>query len=734
MMKKKSISILIVLIAISISIFPLYINIIAPLFSENNQEEDNNYPNDDDNQNDEDQIEDMPKYGAEFYVSLVGSDENNGTKGFPFRTLERAKIAIMDLKTTSGLPDDGIVVWIHEGVYELNESLVINSDISGEEGKPVVFKGIPDEHVRLVGAMSINPDEFEIVSDSDDSWDRIDSLAKGNILSINLIENNITNFGQLSIRGFYKTNIAAIELFYNSIPMTLGRWPDKNSNVEGQVNHGFVSIESVVSETSFKYTDERPLRWTETNDTWMHGYWGNMWSDYHLPVQLIDWDNKTIYFKEKPQFGIKSGQPYYAYNLLEEITIPGEWYLDRETGVLYFWPPGPIESSEIYLSMLETPLIFLDETNWVEIQDLIIEMGRTDLIRIKGGNHNRILGCTLRNAGNDAVEISGINNGMEYCDLYNINDRGVLLSGGDRVNLIPANNHIRNCHIFRFSRWCWTYKAAVQIDFASCGNIIAHNHIHDAPHSAILYGGNENTIEYNEIHNVCRFTSDAGAIYSGRQWGWRGNDIQFNFIHHIQSYFEGYGVHGVYMDDCLSGIRVFGNIFYNISGHAIQHGGGRDVIMTNNIMVYCGSGVCADNRGIVRINNIPGDSWNLLEKLSTGGIQYQQDPWAARYPALAAMPNDWTILNDSDTLWLHPEGSIFTHNIGFNDNVFMRETKYNGISVFDKYAEIKDNIENQDPLFVSEETLNFNLNPDSPAFGIPGFISIPFDDIGIQKI
>ena len=35
---------------------------------------------------------------------------------------------------------------------------------------------------------------------------------------------------------------------------------------------------------------------------------------------------------------------YYIENTLEGVNEPGEWYLDRQTGILYFWPTAPIES------------------------------------------------------------------------------------------------------------------------------------------------------------------------------------------------------------------------------------------------------------------------------------------------------------------------------------------------------------------------------------------------------
>jgi hypothetical protein len=357
-------------------------------------------------------------------------------------------------------------------------------------------------------------------------------------------------------------------------------------------------------------------------------------------------------------------------------------------------------------------------------------MTRQNLVEIDGGSDNTLYGCTLRNAGNNGAMVSGVNNGLERCEIYQTGDRGAGISGGVRASLTEAHNFVKNCHIHHFGRWSWTYKPAVSLSGA--GHDVVHNWMHDAPHSAILYSGNEHNIELNDIHDVCRFSSDAGAVYAGRDWGYRGNLIRFNFIHHVQTWFEGYGVHGVYMDDCLSGIHVVGNVFYRVSGHAIQHGGGRDVTMENNIMARCGDALSADSRGISRINNTPGDSWNMLERLTRDGILYQQDPWASAYPRLAAIPNDWAQVSDPGALWLYPQGCVFSRNLGFANTQWIRESNYGGTGTLDKYDEIADNVEDQDPLFVDEDNLDLSLQPGSPAFDIPGFVDIPFDQIGIE--
>jgi len=483
-----------------------------------------------------------------------------------------------------------------------------------------------------------------------------------------------------------------------------------------------------VSDTVWRYHGDRPSRWSDVSDLRFHGFWKHAWADCHAQAASIDTASRTVTLTENPGYGIEAGQPWYVYNLPEEITEPGEWWVDRSTGMLYLWPPAGFDASEILISTLDETVIRVDDAAWIELRDLTVEAARAALVRVEGGSHVSLVGLTLRNAGTDAVVISGSQHRMDHCLVSDVGNGGVRVSGGDRPSLTEAENVVEHSLFRRFGQWEWTYRPAVQLSGA--GHVARHNLMHDAPHSAILYGGNEHTVELNEIHDVCRFSSDAGAIYAGRDWGARGNVIRHNFIHHVETWFEGHGVHGVYLDDCLSGIRVEGNVMYRISGHAIQHGGGRDDVMVNNVVARCGDALSADKRGVDWLssgkpNDTPGDSWNLLEKLQQVG--YQDEPWASRYPACAAIPNDWDAIIAPGALWLYPEGSVFARNVGFANEQWIRASD----ETLAVYAELVDNLEDVDPKFVDEANLDLTLQPDSPAYDIPGFEAIPFGDIGI---
>ena len=381
------------------------------------------------------------------------------------------------------------------------------------------------------------------------------------------------------------------------------------------------------------------------------------WADYHVPVTDLDITNKTITIIQ-PGGGIINGQPYFAYNLLEEITEPGEWYLDRETGILYFWPPAELSDKNISVSLTDTSLIELNNASWITFKDIIIENGRAELVKITGGSHIVIQNSILRNSGSVAVIIDSTESGIENSEIGYTGDGGVIIKGGNRVTLQRANNFIRNNQIHHFGQWVYGYKGGIKIE--GVGQLISNNTLYQSPHLAIQWEGNEHLIEKNEIHDAVRFATDMGAMYSGRNWGWRGNVIRNNFIHDIYSWVQqgDFDVHGVYMDDALSGTQVFGNIFYKIQGFGVLNGGGRDNIIENNIFSFCGAPFFTDNRSVNAITFAQGSSWDLIGKLEADGINFKLDPWASKYPELAEVPMTFST-QDASNHWLYPEGSVF---------------------------------------------------------------------------
>jgi hypothetical protein len=227
---------------------------------------------------------------------------------------------------------------------------------------------------------------------------------------------------------------------------------------------------------------------------------------------------------------------------------------------------------------------------------------------------------------------------VRSCDLFQLGKSGIVLAGGDRRTLEAAGNLAVNNHIHHYGRFQRTYAPGIHVD--GCGQVVRGNRIHDAPHTAVLYAGNEHLFECNEIYRVVMETGDAGAFYTGRDWTSRGNVLRHNFIHDLGGGEAGQvNTMGVYLDDCDCGDTIEGNIFQR-AGRAIMIGGGRDNPVRNNLVMDCPIGFHIDARGMTwkQWNNPEDPSWALEEKAKR--FDYTRPPWSMRYPRLATIMAD----------------------------------------------------------------------------------------------
>lgn len=493
------------------------------------------------------------------------------------------------------------------------------------------------------------------------------------------------------------------------------------------VNHGYVETAAPATPTSFGYLQDRPRRWTSAPDAWLHGHWAYYWADYHVPMKSLDTLGKVVTVSAGPEYGIAVGLPWYAYNLLEEVTQGGEWYVDRTRGQLYFYPPYPLERASVVVSTLEGPLLKLENASHVELHGVVLEDVRGSLLQVTGGAHDRLVGVTLQNAGAQGADITGTDQGVQYALVRNVGAAGVILHGGDRATLAPGNNFIEDSDIHHVGRWDETYQAGIGLYGA--GNRASHNNIHDLPATAVVFEGNEHLVELNDIHDVDRLTRDAGAIYTGHDWGYRGNIVRFNYIHEIRSVFleNGGTLHAIYLDDCVSGERVEGNIFVNIADAAVFHNGGRDNLVVGNVFVRTGGGLLVLAECVAHPpNDIPGDPANKLARIQA--MHYQMPPWSVRYPALARMPNDHSTLDDPALTWLYPEGSVFSSNVGFEvaDSTWMTDDRRS----LSHYAARTDNALLAVSPFSDSTGKSLALTP--AVLTTPGFAGIPVEQIGIR--
>ena len=656
-----------------------------------------------------------PKAGElRLYVSPAGNAAWSGTlaepnaekSDGPLDSLERARDKIRELKQSEGLPDDGVTVLVGGGVYERSRTFELDEEDSGTEQSPIVYRAQPGTEVRLIGGKRLRG--FQPVSDPA-VLRRLDPAARGKVFQVDLAAQGIADYG--------KPDRGGIELFFQDKPMILARWP----------NQGFVKIVEVLGPTVrdvrgtkgrdegiFTYQRDRPGRWIAEKDVWLHGYWFWDWADQRQKVEAIDPQKRTITLaKPHHGYGYRKGQWFYAFNVLAEIDRPGEWYLDRQAGILYFWPPGPIEQGQATVSVLPT-LVRLKGASHVTIRGLTLEAVRSTAVVISGGSHNRVTGCTIRNGGRGAVAATGRSHAVAGCDIYQMAEGGISLAGGDRKTLTPAGLAAVNNHVHHYGRWKPMYSAGISI--SGVGNRAAHNLIHHAPHQAMSFGGNDHVIELNEIHNVCFESNDAGAIYAGRNWTMRGTVIRFNYLHYIYG-FQRRGCVGVYLDDMFCGTEITGNVFYQVPRAAFI-GGGRDCLVANNVFVDCKPALHIDARALGWAG-YHAQTWikEGREKGTLSGTRFREPPYRDRYPPLVG------ILEDDPAA---PKGNVVARNICWKGRWDEIDGKARPL------VAMKDNLVDVDPRFVDAASLDFRLRQDSPAWKL-GFQPIPLDKIGLYR-
>ncbi|MCK4999258.1 MAG: right-handed parallel beta-helix repeat-containing protein [Anaerohalosphaera sp.] len=654
-------------------------------------------------------------FAVEFFISPDGNDKWSGTlkkpnapkNDGPFATLQRARDAVRKVRKQSASLDADITVSLRKGMYHVSKTFMLAKQDSGTENSRTVYQAYADESVTLTGGKEITG--WTKVTDKK-ILDRLEANAISHILQADLKACGIIDYGKLTTRGFGRpVSAAALELFCDNKPMQLARYP----------NQGWLNIKSVPNGKDggmFTYKGDRPKRWGNSDDIWVHGYWTQDWADSYESVERIDTENRQIWTRSPHGvYGYKTDARYYVLNILDELDAPGEWQLDRKTGTIYFWPPEGDAASKTYVSMTDT-IISMDDVSYVTIAGMTLKNCRANAIDIRSGQHDLIAGCHLQSIGNRAVTISGgSGNGVVSCDIHHTGDGGITINGGDRQTLTPANHYVDNNHIYAYDRWCRTYRPAVMV--AGVGNKVSHNRIHDAPHNGIQLGGNDHIIEFNEIYDICKETGDVGAFYMGRDWTQRGTVIRHNYFHDIHGPYT-HGAMAVYLDDAASGITIFGNVFYKASRAAFI-GGGHDNIVDNNIFIDCYPSVHIDARalGWAKKYAVKSGSWNMYEKLEK--VNYKKPPYSDRYPALAK------ILDNDPAI---PAGNIVRNNVSFKG----RWIDLQGVKK--EWVKFGSNFVDSDPGFADIANGDLTLRSDSKVFKkLPGFKKIPFREIGLYK-
>lgn len=572
-------------------------------------------------------------YAAEVFVARDGNDAGVGAREFPLASLSAARDRVRALRAEG--VTGAIAVQIAPGEYRVTETLELGPEDSGTEEGPVVYRadGGP---VVLYGGVRL--DGFEEVSDPAVLL-RLPEEGRAHVVQCDLNALGINDYGELRVRGCGQPPAPpTLELYVDGQPMTIARWP----------NEGFVRIAELVEPGSrdqgvpsaFRYLDDRHERWLDEEDGWLFGYFRWLWADGTAKIGGIDPETDVLTTAEAYQYGgggmsNDQGIMYYAFNLLEELDAPGEWYLNRDTGMLYLYPPTDFAEAVAEIGLFSEPMILAEDVSHVRFEGLTLDLGRYRGMALWDCSDCAIVGCTVsRMADNGIMVHRGQRCTIHSCDVHTIGRRALEVTGGDRETLEPGGNLVENCRIHSCGRIDRTYTPAIQLE--GVGNRVVHNLMYDVPSSAMRIEGNDHLVANNEFHSVVLESDDQGAIDIYGNPTYRGMVFRHNYFHDLGNLDPTSGVHGqagIRFDDAISGMVVYGNLFErsaNGNFGGVQMNSGRDNIMDGNAFLDCSIGISG---GYYAGNSV----WQTLRSGQAPDGFYLTDLYLERYPEMARM-------------------------------------------------------------------------------------------------
>jgi len=654
------------------------------------------------------------------YVDMHCEVSGDGSADSPFKTVYEAQEAVRDIIAKGEYPKGGITVFLREGQYVLDKTLTFDERDSGTPESPVVWRAYYGEDVIITTGSSIPFSEFSL---SDDP--RIRDEVKGKVYSINLTENGYPVHDGIFMTGsaqHYFWNWGMCEpgepwrgspnpkLMMGETEGIIARYPNTgylkmgkvltNGNVDdglwyesGTVGH---KIDGEIRGFIMEFNDDRIESWKSAKDAWLYGIFRWDWDDYQVKVETIDTENRTIETTHPYRDKVAEGrESWYILNLLEEIDIPGEWYCDTEKGELFIYPPQELRKDEkISLSFQKSDILSFNGAKNITFKEVTLTSTRAQCLKVENCDNLDFQYLEICYTAGDAMQIDGTNISVSGCYIHNIGKVGSISGhGGDNYNdLIPNGNIIENC---------WIHNAGV-FSLGGVGTVYRNNLVHDSGGSILTIAGNDALIERNEIHNVMKSTSDAGAFYSVDHVTLCGNVIRDNVFHDMTLNMKDAvePVHAIYLDNYTSGWTITNNVVYNVDGFGVFINMGHANTVTDNIFVNTRRGVYA-NMGRFDNSNVETIPAKALEEEHLTNKAWE------KYPHIKEM---------TDPNWWHGRMNYVADNLCYNVQGEPMKVSYLNVlaAKINENNTFKEGLTTSNPNeFVAAEKNNYTLRENS---------------------
>ena len=513
---------------------------------------------------------------ADFYLSPNGSDDWSGTRSNPnaqgtdgpFATLERARDAVREFKRKTS---DDVVVFIRNGTYVLNKTIVFGREDSGEGGFTVTYAAYPGETPVFSSGQEIKG--WQAVAGG---LPGLPSEAEGKVLMADVSERFFTLY---DAQGLLPRASSA-----GFIPLTGG------------------------SRNRLHFPKGKLKNWPNVEDVEIIVRPHHAWISNLLPLESVDEQTQmaqtsiaATYAMNRLHF-LKTTASCWVENVLEELDEPGEWVLNSKEGKVYLWPRGksPVIAPRLLelirvegeidkqgpedvpvrnlcfrgLTFMHGDRYTLEEDDAGLQHDWDMLDKANALVRLRGTENCVIEQCHFTHSGSGAirVDLHGQENQISGNHIEQMGGAGILLCGyGPGTKDVNKNNLVYNNHIHHMGR-IYLHSPGIMI-WQSGENRVANNLIHHMPYCGMIVSGcvthfftrngrevgrtirrheighlprtptledvrpylhtHDNLIEYNEIHNVMETMGDGNGIYI--RGSGAGNVIRRNYIHHLET-------------------------------------------------------------------------------------------------------------------------------------------------------------------------------------------------------
>ena len=643
-------------------------------------------------------------------VSPSGDDANDGSLENPLKTVEAAKEKAKASSTES------LTVWFREGTYNITSAL----DFTAEDKSGVLYRSYPGEEVIFSGAKEISG-----------SWSET---------TVNGVTAFVTDMPVESDADYF------CSLFKDGKRLSRPNYPETDVF---KVAAEPLDDEKIVSDWSADYFVFSPVIYAHPEDlldfanpTDIDVKLMHFWCEDLLPVHSIDTATGRIVTEKATAMKTRVDDNYILENVKEALNSPGEWYLDRTEGKLYYVPEegDTLENTVVWAGACEQ-LVTMNGAEDISFQGISFE--NTDWEHVDGKHTGRPFGdshplsefirygtehpqaafevpaaiyieassgvsftdCRFENISYTAVKFDKASTdcNVTSCRFNEIGANAVFINGDFVVPASTQRINVTDCHISNYGRIFNNAIGVLLTHAIDCE--IANNEIHDGWYTGVSVGWNwgytdnpTNGIEIrdNLIYNIGNaWLSDMGGIYTlGIQ---PDTVISGNVIYNVgcDEGAYGYGGWGIYLDEGTSGMLVENNLVYDCSSQTFHQHYGKDNIVRNNIFAFGGEGAFRitrneEHNSLTLTNNIFVTDNATMYALTT-------DP-------------DWFV-DDSNLYWDYTNGG----NVYSGDSMSLFERKSIPVMVVRGYY---NNAVFADPIFRDAANFDFTLAKNSPAIAM----------------